>query len=100
MNYIEINKYQVPYQFEINLANETFQFNILYNSIYDFFTINLYKDHRLVRYGEKIVYNVPLFENLGYLDVPKLTIIPADTTKQAIRVTYENMNEDVFLYVK
>lgn len=99
MKYIEIDKTQVPYIFEINLNNETFQFEIYYNTIFDYFTVNLYKNHKLIKYGEKVVYNVPLFDNLQYLNIPKVKIVAKDTTNRANRADYNNMNEDVFLYV-
>ncbi|KXA31634.1 hypothetical protein HMPREF3229_00162 [Peptoniphilus harei] len=99
MKYIDIEKDKIPYSFEIVLANETFQFEVLYNSFGDFFTLNLYKNHNLILYGEKIVLGVSLFENCKHLDIPKIQIMPFDTTENAIRIFYENMNEDVFLYV-
>ena len=43
MKYININKSMIPYEFELNLDNETFQFELFYNTKGDFFTINLYK---------------------------------------------------------
>lgn len=98
MRYIDIEKDKIPYRFEIVLKEETFQFEVLYNSIGDFFTLNLYKNHNLVTYGQKIVLNVDLFDNIKHLDVPKLTIRPYDTTDEALKISYENMNEDVFLY--
>lgn len=99
MKYIDIDKSKIPYSFEVVLANETFQFEVFYNVVGDFFTINLYKNHELVALGEKIVYGVDLFDNLKHLPIPKVTIRPFDTTGEAKRITYENMNEDVFLYV-
>lgn len=99
MKFININKSKIPYRFELNLKNETFQFEILYNTLGDFFTINLFKNHNLVRYGEKIVYGVPLFNGLEHLEIPKVVINPLDTTERAVEVTFENLNEDVFLYV-
>ena len=39
MNYIDIDKTKVPYEFEIVLNNETFQFELNYNSVGDFFTV-------------------------------------------------------------
>lgn len=99
MKYIDIDKAKIPYSFEIVLANETFQFEVFYNVVGDFFTINLYKNHELVVFGEKLVYGVDLFENLKHLPIPKVNIRPFDTTGEAKRITYENMNEDVFLYV-
>ena len=99
MKYIDIEKSKIPYSFEVVLANETFQFEVFYNGEGDFFTVNLYKNHELVVLGEKIVYGVDLFEDLKHLAEAKVTIRPFDTTGLASRITYENMNEDVFLYV-
>ena len=99
MKYININKNQVPYVFEINLKNETFQFEVFYNTVGDFFTINLFKNHLPIIQGEKVVYNVPLFEQFSHLGVPEVKILPFDTTKNSNRINYENMSEDVFLYV-
>ena len=99
MRYIDIDKSKIPYRFEVVLADETFQFEVFYNVVGDFFSVNLYKNHELVVLGEKIVYGVDLFDNLKHLPVPKVTIRPFDTTGLANRITYENLNEDVFLYV-
>lgn len=99
MRYIDIEKRKIPYEFELNLKGETFQFEVFYNTVGDFFTVNLYKNHKLIKYGEKIVYQVPLFSSVRHLDIPKVVILPDDTTKEAIRANYNNLNEDVFLYV-
>lgn len=99
MRYIDIEKEKIPYSFEVVLAGETFQFEVFYNVVGDFFSVNLYKNHELVVLGEKIVYGVDLFDNLKHLPVPKVTIRPFDTTGKADKITYENLNEDVFLYV-
>nr|DAL26891.1 MAG TPA_asm: hypothetical protein [Caudoviricetes sp.] len=99
MIYIDVEKDKIPYRFEIVIKDETFQFEVLYNSVGDFFTLNLYKNHKLVAYGQKIVLGVDLFDSIKHLDVPKVEIKPFDTTDQALKISYDNMNEDVFLYV-
>ena len=99
MNFIEIAKEQIPYQFELRIKDEIFQFEVFYNSVGDYFTLNLYKDHNLVLYGEKLVYNVVLFDNFKHLEIPKMKVKPYDTTGNSERITFENLNEDVFLYV-
>ena len=81
MKYISIEKGQIPYEFELVLGDSTFQFEINYNSLGDFFTVTLFKDHVRIIDSYKVVYNVPLFENLGYLDIPKIIIKPLDTNK-------------------
>lgn len=103
MNYIKISKEEIPYEFEMVLNGETFQFEVFYNSVGDYFTVNLYKNHNFVVYGEKLVYGVPLFDNLRHLNVPKVIIFPYDITKaknkKADRISFDNLNEDVLLYV-
>lgn len=99
MKYIDIEKEKIPYRFEIVLNNETFQFEVFYNTVGDFFTVDLYKNHQLILYGEKITLDVPLFNDYAHLEIPKVIVKPSDTTRQALRITYDNLNEDVFLYV-
>lgn len=99
MKYINIDKNQIPYEFELVIDKETFQFEINYNSVGDFFTVSVKKDHELVLSNYKAVYGVALFDNLRHLKLPRLWIFPYDTTGKADRISYENLNEDVFLYV-
>lgn len=99
MLYLEIEKESIPYTFETVLMGETYQFTVNYNSAGDFFTIDIYKNSTPLRYGEKIVYGQPLFINHGYIGSPRMLIMPLDTTGKAKRVSYENLSEDVFLYV-
>ena len=99
MKFINIDKNQIPYEFEIVLDYVTFQFELNYNSVGDFFTVSLKKDHIKIIDNYKVVYNVELFENLKYLGVPRVIIKPFDTTGNSNNISYENLNEDVFLYV-
>lgn len=97
--YIEIDKDEIPYSFEIELAGEVFEIEVNYNQTYDFFTVDLFKDGGVLVIGEKLIINRPLFENRVNIDLPKIQIIPKDRANSATRITYENMNETVFLYV-
>lgn len=103
MKFIDIDKDKIPYEFELNLAKETFQFQIQYNGVGDFFSLHLYKDHIPIVYGAKLVYGTPLFDNLRHLNVPRVVLLPYDMTKPSKtkleRITYDNLGEDVFLYV-
>ena len=99
MFFLDIEKEAIPYTFETVLRDETFQFTVNYNSYGDFFTVDIYKNSVPLRFGEKVVYGQPLFINHRYIGAPRLFIIPYDTTENAKRVSYENMSEDVFLYV-
>ncbi|MEA0552964.1 hypothetical protein U1P98_04470 [Lysinibacillus irui] len=97
--YIEIDKGEIPYSFEIELAGEIFEFEVNYNQTHDFFTVDLFKDGGVLVIGEKLIINRPLFRNLVNIDLPKEQIIPKDRAGVADRITYDNLNETVFLYV-
>ena len=97
MKYIDIDKNLIPYEFEISLANELFKMKVNYNEEYDYFTLDLSKDDISIINGEKLVYGRPLF--LASLDKPKVDILPFDVTGTIERITFENLNEEVFLFL-
>lgn len=99
MEYINIEKNNIPYQFDIRLQGETFTLAIYYNTLGDFFTIDLIKDESVLVLGEKIVYNTPLFQSVKYKNVPKVDIIPFDISDNSDRITFENFNNEVLLYL-
>lgn len=99
MKYINIDKSLIPYRFDIKLSEETYTFEVSYNEKFDFFTINLYKNEVPIVLGEKIVYRKPLFNSYNHLDIPKVSILPFDLSGNTDRLTYENLNEQVFLYL-
>ncbi|QDQ03149.1 hypothetical protein FOH38_23395 [Lysinibacillus fusiformis] len=97
--YIDINKDDIPYSMEIELVGEVFEIEFNYNRAHDFFTVDLFKNGKALVIGEKLKLNRPLFRNRVGLDLPKVQIIPKDRANSAKRITYENLNETVFLYV-
>jgi hypothetical protein len=99
IEYIPIEKDNIPYRFEIELGAEIFEMEIRYNDTYDFFTIDLHKDDKVLILGEKVVYGVPLFTNTRDLRFPVVTIVPKDEAGLEVEVTYENFQETVFLAV-
>jgi hypothetical protein len=99
LEYIPIEKENIPYRFEIELEAEIFEMEIRYNDLYDFFTIDLYKDGEPLVYGEKVVYGVPLFQDVRDLRFPAVDIVPIDEARLENRVTYENFQKTVFLAV-
>lgn len=94
-----INKDEIPYAFEIELGGEVFALEINYNAAHDFFTVDLFKNDVPLVVGEMLQLNRPLFRNRVHIDLPTITLIPKDRAGVATRITYENMNETVFLYV-
>ncbi|NMB44741.1 MAG: hypothetical protein GX995_11525 [Clostridiales bacterium] len=99
MEYIEIDKDMIPYRFDITLEGETYTFQVNYNALKDFFTIDLLKNDEIIVLGEKLVYGKPLFLSAKHKNVPKVNIIPLDISNRTDRVTFDNLNEDVFLYL-
>lgn len=99
MEYIEIDRDMIPYKFDITLQNETYTFQVNYNTLKDFFTIDLYKNNEVIVLGEKLVYGKPLFISSRYKDIPKVNIVPLDLTGRVERITFENLNEEVFLFL-
>ena len=99
--YIEINKDLIPYEFVVALGEEDFTLDIRYNELYDFFTVDLYKDETLIVAGEKIVYGMPLFASTyNPVTHPAPTIVPLDPSGNERTVTFENLNETVFLIIQ
>ena len=99
MEYVNIDKSLIPYRFNIKLSDETYTFEMNYNERYDFFTINLFKNEVPIILGEKIVYGKPLFTSYDHLGIPRISILPFDLSGNTDRLTYENFNEQVFLYL-
>lgn len=99
IDYIPIDKTLIPYEFDITLEKETYTLGVNYNKEYDFFTIDLSKNSKVIVLGEKLVYAKPLFLSAMYKDIPKFSIIPYDLSQDTERITYENLNQSVFLYL-
>lgn len=97
--YIEIDKNEIPYAFEVELAGEIFEIEVNYNETFDFFTIDLFKEGDPLVTGEKLILNRTLFRNRVHIDLPKVPIIPMDRSQQETRITYDNLNETVFLFI-
>lgn len=99
IDYINVDKSLIPYSFDITLKGETYTFEVNYNSLNDFFTLNLIKNGEIIVLGEKLLYGKPLFLTASYKDIPKIDIIPYDLAENTERITFENFNESVFLYL-
>lgn len=98
--YINIDKPEIPYAFEVELDGTVYGLEINYNQSFDYFTVDLLKDDTALVIGEKMVLNRPLFRNFVSIDLPNKTqLIPLDRAGNAKRITWDNFNETVFLYV-
>lgn len=103
MQHIPINKESLPVQFDISYGGDTFTMRFDYNLTYDYFTVHLYKIESEgpvpVILGEVLVINKPLWNDF----VPDITIgptfIPVDLSNIQERITWDNFEKTVFLYV-
>ena len=86
--------------FEIKLKGRVYQIEVHYNAEGDYFTIDLYKNNKMIALGEKIVYDRSLFETYRDNRFPQVKIIPYDKNRKKDRVGYDELGEDVFLYVE
>lgn len=104
MDYIDIDKNELPVRFDINLADETFTMEMAYNETGDFFTVDLYRPDAegellpLVL-GEKLTLNRRLWESLTDLELPAPSLVPMDLSNREQRLSFANFGVTVFLFV-
>lgn len=101
---VDFDKTEISERFEIDFYEETFVLQFDYNETGDFFTVHLYKigddgEDVPIVLGDKLILGRPLWENIPRYDIPAPTLIPLDIGMEATRITFENMNESVFLYI-
>lgn len=97
--HVSIDKNLIPYNFEMQLANEMFKFTVNYNDRFDFFTVDIEKNGVVLVLGEKLVLNKPLFSSLSNPQLPKLYIIPLDESGEQTRITWDNLDSKIFLFI-
>ncbi|WP_416730308.1 phage baseplate plug family protein [Fictibacillus sp. JL2B1089] len=104
MEYIDVNKEELPERFDIDLADETFTLQFSYNETGDFFSVDLYRPDNFdndipLILGEKLTLNQPLWSDFSSLDLPAPSIVPMDLAKSEGRLTWDNFGSSVFLYI-
>lgn len=92
---LPIFKERIPYKFELDHEGALYEFEVHYNSLFDFFTIDLSVDGDVVVYGEKMSYGQPLFRAINNDKLPKFT--PFDSSEKHQEITYDNFCEGVTL---
>lgn len=99
MDILDIRKNVVPYRFRIPLADRTYEMEIRYNLEHDYFTADLLWQGNPIILGEKIVYGNQLFQDFQYLPIPQVIIVPADPSGNLNKITFQNLGEEIFLFV-
>lgn len=96
---ININKTMCPYSFNIVLNYKLYNVRVDYNATGDFFTITLSQNNTVIC-TEPLVYGVYLFQDIYQPQkYPAINIIPWDESQEKTQVTYETLNETVFLTI-
>jgi hypothetical protein len=100
MEYTDVKVEEIPCQFEIELAGEIFSLEFNYNYKFDFFTVNLSKNGEVIVNGEKIMYGQPLFSSVFDSRLPKVNIVPRDSSGKEDRLGWDELGTSVFLMVE
>jgi len=99
MDYISVDKKSIPYSVDIRIKEVTYTFTFNYNSLGDFFTVDLKRGGDVLARGEKIVYGSPMFMASFDERYPQRPIIPLDRSLSKDRVGWRELGEDVFLFM-
>lgn len=98
---ILLKKALIPYSFDIALPDEVYSISVSYNPTADLFVLGLFKNGTALCTGEPVVYGVPLFSCIAADEnAPKISIVPLDESGTYNKVTFDNLNETVFLTVE
>lgn len=97
---IEIEKAEMPYNFNIVLGLEEYNLEFKYNEYADLFTCTLSKNRKVLVYDEPLVYGKRLFQDVYNAETfPCLDIVPFDESKKENTVTLNNLGVTVFLTI-
>ena len=100
MLFLPVFKENIPYQVNYRLEGSTFTFRFYYNQMADYFTVDLLQHGEALVLGEKIVYGKSLFSSYPADDrLPFPAIIPVDLSSQTSWAGWQEMMENVFLYM-
>nr|DAS46911.1 MAG TPA: hypothetical protein [Caudoviricetes sp.] len=97
---IEIEKSEMPYNFDIVLGLDEYNLEFKYNEMSDLFTCTLSKDDEVLVYDEPLIYGTRLFCDVYNADTfPCLDIVPLDESSKENTVTFDNMGVTVLLTI-
>lgn len=104
MEIVPIDKANIPEYFSIVLGVETYILSLAYNEVADYFTVSVLQPNELgenteLVMGEKLVLNKPLWSDFTDFNLPAPQLVPMDLSGLEKRITWENFNTTVFLYV-
>lgn len=99
-DYIDVNVDDMPYSQTIELADTSYLFSFYQNPYNDQFYVDLYDyDGNLIKAGEQLVLNRPLWRNISNDSLPVETITPMDESGQATEINEDNLGTKVMLCI-
>lgn len=96
---ISIDKEDIPYSFEMEFGGEMYTFTVKYNSLADWFTLDVALLDDPIVYGVPLAYGVDVFASYPDDRLKPIRLKAYDVAGKETRITYDNMNETVFLFV-
>lgn len=98
--YIDVNVEDMPYSQPILLENKVFIFTFYYNEISKQFSCDVADtSNKTIRAGEVLVLNQPLWRGIPDYNLPMVSIIPMDESKQETEINLGNFGKTVKLYI-
>ena len=98
---VPIDPEAVPYRFDIDIDGDgqLYTLEAHYNSRFDYYTLDLYRDGEPVVYGAKLTYGEPVFGGLVDERLPKSPLVPRDVAGVESTVSSKNLGKTVFLFI-
>ena len=97
---IEVNPDDMPYTQPIDLIDGTFNFTFQWNDTDECFTVDVADaEGNMIRAGEVIVLNQPLWRNIPDDNLPVETIVPLDESGNETEIDRSNFGNTVQLCI-
>ena len=97
--YVRIDKEEIPYMADLEVDGTVYTFYIKYNTAYDYFTADLLIGERKIVNGYKIMFGVPIFQEVLYKDVPPIDLTPIDLGESSERCGFMEIDESIFIFI-
>ena len=102
VEYLQIEKDNIPYSFTYDYKGNIFEFYVRYNDEHDYFTIDLYSldndEKRALVLGEKIMLGQILFDNIAYTNIDLPMFMPYDFTNTIDKMGFDEI-DNIYLVV-
>ena len=96
----DIDLTNLPQIFSTSFGNTTVSLGINYNSLGDFYTVDLYDNQgNGVIMGEKLIYGKRLWRNYVDPRIPSIDLVPLDESGVTKACNKETFGKTVFLYI-